>query len=88
MAQAEAVGYQIHLAFIIANANEDTRLRIDNRVLRGRHNIPDQDLERRGPRILANLPDAVALADWSAFYLSSTQQQNFTVQGAAQRGRL
>lgn len=41
MVQAKAAGYQFHLAFIIVNANEDTRLSIDNRVLRGDRTIPD-----------------------------------------------
>ena len=83
MAQATALGYAVHLAFIVANPVEDTRLRIDNRVLQGGHNISDKDLERRGPRILANLPDAVSLADVTAFYLSSIQHQDFILAGAA-----
>lgn len=35
MRQALHLGYQVRLVFIVANAAEDTRLRIGNRVLRG-----------------------------------------------------
>ena len=70
------------LAFIVPNVQDDTRFRIDNRVLEGGHNIPDADLKRREPRILANLPDAITLADLTAIYVSSTRSQDFTLEGA------
>lgn len=56
MVQAARAGYIVSLVFLTAHTEEDTRLRIENRVLEGGHNIPDADLERRAPRILENLP--------------------------------
>ena len=47
MAQAREAGYLVLLAFIVPNIQDDTRFRIDNRVLEGGHNIPDADLKRR-----------------------------------------
>jgi predicted ABC-type ATPase len=82
MTQARDAGYLVLLAFIVPNIQDDTRFRIDNRVLEGGHNIPDADLKRREPRILANLPDAIALADLTAVYVSSTKSQDFTLEGA------
>ena len=70
------------LAFIVPNVQDDTRFRIDNRVLEGGHNIPDADLKRREPRILVNLPDAIVLADLTAIYVSSVRTQDFTLEGA------
>lgn len=84
MAQARDAGYLVLLAFIVPNIQDDTRFRIDNRVLEGGHNIPDADLKRREPRILANLPDAIALADLTAVYVSSTRSQDFTLEGAVE----
>lgn len=82
MTQAREAGYVVLLAFIVPNAQDDTRFRIDNRVLEGGHNIPDADLKRRGPRILAHLPEAITLADLTAIYISSTRSQDFTLEGA------
>ncbi|WP_407543396.1 hypothetical protein Q0M94_26035 (plasmid) [Deinococcus radiomollis] len=82
MTQARDAGYLVLLAFIVPNVQDDTRFRIDNRVLEGGHNIPDADLKRREPRILANLPDAISLADLTAIYVSSTKSQDFTLEGA------
>ena len=82
MAQAREAGYRVLLAFIAPNVQDDTRFRIDNRVLEGGHNIPDADLKRREPRILTNLPNAIALADLTAIYISSTRSEDFTLEGA------
>ena len=84
MAQARDAGYLLLLAFIVPKVQDDTRFRIDNRVLKGSHNIPDADLKRREPRILANLPDAIMLADLTAIYISSTRSQDFTLEGAVE----
>ena len=81
--RASAAGYATRLAFITAGL-DDTRLRIDNRVLAGGHNIPDDVLERRAPRVLAHLPQAVMRADLSAIYLSSRTERSFELVGAAQ----
>ena len=82
MAQAREAGYRVLLVFIAPNVQDDTRFRIDNRVLEGGHNIPDADLKRREPRILTNLPNAIALADLTAIYISSTRSEDFTLEGA------
>ena len=84
MARAREARYLVLLAFIVPNAQDDTRFRIDNRVLEGGHNIPDADLKRREPRILANLPEAIALADLTAIYVSSVRSQDFTLEGAVE----
>ena len=84
MAQARNAGYLVLLAFIVPNIQDDTRFRIDNRVLEGGHNIPDADLKRREPRILANLPMAITLADLTSIYVSSTRSQDFTLEGAVE----
>ena len=84
MGEAREAGYLVLLAFVVPNAQDDTRFRIDNRVLEGGHNIPDADLRRREPRILTNLPEAIALADLTAIYVSSVRSQDFILEGAAE----
>jgi predicted ABC-type ATPase len=82
MDQAIKAGYNVHLAVILANADEDTRLRIENRVLQGGHSISDQDLKRREPRILKNVPDALQRANVTAVYVSSVLRRDFVLVGA------
>jgi len=84
MGEAREAGYLVLLAFVVPNAQDDTRFRIDNRVLEGGHNIPDADLRRREPRILTNLPEAITLADLTAIYISSVRSQDFILEGAAE----
>lgn len=86
MTQARDAGYLVLLAFIVPNVQDDTRFRIDNRVLEGGHNIPDADLKRRESRILINLPDAITLADLTAIYVSSIRTQDFMIEGAVEEG--
>ena len=88
MEQAQTAGYRVNLAFIVPNEAEDTRLRIDNRVMTGGHNIADEDLKRREGRILEHLPTAVERADTTAFYVSSVSSQDFALEGAAYHGHL
>jgi hypothetical protein len=82
MTQAREAGDQVLLAFIVPNAQDDTRFRIDNRVPEDGHTIPDADLKRREPRILAHLPEAITQADLTAISISSTRSQDFTLEGA------
>lgn len=82
MQEARELGYWVTLAFVIPS-NDNTRLRIDNRVNEGGHNIPDADLERRRPRVLENLPLAIQQAHVTALYLSNTQTRDFRLAGAA-----
>jgi predicted ABC-type ATPase len=82
MTQAREAGDQVLLAFIVPNAQDDTRFRIDNRVPEDGHTIPDADLKRREPRILAHLPETIMLADLTAISISSTRSQDFTLEGA------
>ncbi|WP_424951366.1 hypothetical protein [Deinococcus sp.] len=85
MERARGAGYQVNLAFIMPNAAEDTRLRIDNRVLAGGPNIADEDLRRREYRIRENLPSGIVNADTTALYLSSVVSQDFALEGAGRR---
>lgn len=70
------------LAFVVAHPDEDTRLTIDNRVMQGGHNISDEDLERRAPKVLENLPAAMRRADLTAIYVSSAKVRDFVMVGA------
>ena len=76
------------LAFLVPHPDEDTQLRIDNRVMQGGHNISDEDLERRAPKVLENLPDAMRRADLAAIYVPSAKEWDFVMVGAMHQGQV
>lgn len=88
MDRARAQGHDVHLALIIPHPGEETRLRIDNRVLQGGHNISDRDLKRRLPRVLKNLLEAMKRADVAALYVSAEKSSDFVIVGAMHQGLL
>lgn len=71
MRQAKAAGFKVNLVFIGMESPDHSTLRVKERVAAGGHHIPAADIERRYPRSLANLPQAVAIAD-RAWLLDNT----------------
>jgi len=48
-------GWVVELLYLALPSAEFSRLRVDERVAHGGHNIPTKDIQRRFPRSLANL---------------------------------
>lgn len=63
LAALKRARYRICLALVWIPTPELSAARIACRVQAGGHHVPDTDVRRRWPRILANLPRYVALAD-------------------------
>lgn len=62
-ARAKSLGYDVSL-FFVGTANIEINLeRVRYRVLKGGHDVPEEDQRRRYPRSFANLPKLLALAD-------------------------
>ena len=72
MAQAKEAGFRVHLVYVGLDAPERSRIRIAERVTKGGHNIPLDDLMRRYHRSLQNLPKALALADRAYLFDNSS----------------
>lgn len=79
MAEARARGYEIHLAFIALDSPEESIARIRTRAARGGHFIPDVDVKRRYTRSLANLIEAIRLADIARVYDNSGDQHRIVL---------
>lgn len=45
--EAQEAGYHVRLFYVALDTAEESKQRIQNRVRRGGHNIPDDDVERR-----------------------------------------
>ncbi|QCE34736.1 zeta toxin family protein [Acetobacteraceae bacterium] len=63
MRQAHQKGYKITLVFVGLKSVEHSRKRVQERVNNGGHDIPLVAIYRRFPKIIANLPKAIALSD-------------------------
>ena len=71
MRTAKVNGFRIDLVFICLDTPERSVLRVNERVLQGGHDVSDEDVRRRYWRSLANLPEAVRIADRAALYDNS-----------------
>jgi predicted ABC-type ATPase len=74
MREAKSLGYRVHLIFICLDAPERNILRVRERVTQGGHDVPAEDVLRRYQRSLANVPEAISLAD-QAFLFDNTGAQ-------------
>ena len=71
MRRARDSGYEVGLVFV-ALASADLNVnRVAERVGRGGHHIPEDDIRRRSPRSFANLAQALPLAHGSIVYDNS-----------------
>ena len=63
VAQAKALGYQVIMVFIHVERSEINRARVAQRVSEGGHNVPDDKVEARIPRLLNHVKTTIGLCD-------------------------
>lgn len=63
MKQARKQGYNIVLYYVGLNSREESLLRIANRVRKGGHNIPEEDVTRRFNNRLNSLKNVIPYCD-------------------------
>jgi predicted ABC-type ATPase len=72
MAQrAKAAGYIIMVVFVGTSAVEINIERVKARVIKGGHDVPEEDQRRRYPRTLKNMKRLLPLADFSVIFDNS-----------------
>lgn len=67
-------GFEVHLVFIAINHAETNIKRVANRVARGGHNGPDEDVRRRYTCGMENLTRIIALVDGARIIDNSSVQ--------------
>ena len=88
MRAAQRAGYTISLHYVCLASPDQSVRRVRNRVARGGHDVPEDDIRRRFTRSLANLPLATALADEAQLHDNSQSREphrNVAVVNAARR---
>jgi len=68
---SQAKGYKVNLIFLKLQSPELAKIRVQNRVSKGGHNIEDSVIERRFRGGLNNLKDYLSLVDTASIYESS-----------------
>lgn len=68
MRQARKQGYYVTMYYVGLNSKEESILRIANRVRKGGHNIPDNDVIRRFDKRIESLKNVIPLCDEVIFY--------------------
>lgn len=73
IADAKAIGFLIKMKFIFVGSAETSLIRIKQRVDRGGHDVPEEDVRRRFSRSLVNFWTKYRLLadDWLLIYNSS-----------------
>lgn len=66
--QARRQGYNIVMYYVGLNSKEESLIRIENRVRKGGHNIPSEDVIRRFDNRIESLKKAAVLCDSVVFY--------------------
>lgn len=69
--RAQRSGYYVYLIFIGLESIELSTLRVQHRVERGGHDVPDDKLIERFPRSIRNLTEALVFADTTYIYDNS-----------------
>ncbi|TQV73558.1 dephospho-CoA kinase [Exilibacterium tricleocarpae] len=63
IAEAKALGYEVILVFIHLDSIALNKARISQRVAEGGHDVPDEKVEQRVPRLLNHVRSALPLCD-------------------------
>ena len=72
MRRAKELGYQVNLLFVGTAGVSINLQRVELRVRKGGHDVPEADQLRRYPRSMANFERAFALADEANVFDNST----------------
>lgn len=73
MLDARRLGFDVILIYVATNNSDINIARVNNRVLLGGHDVPEEDIRRRYERSLANLPLAVSRSDYALIFDNSTR---------------
>ena len=80
MRRAKESGYRISLAYVGIDTPELSRARIDERVVEGGHDVPQDAVIRRHPDSLRRLSAAMAIADSTLVFDNSGLERRLLLQ--------
>jgi predicted ABC-type ATPase len=85
--ECQSAGYTMVLVFIGLESIELSRARVMERVEAGGHDVPDEKIEARFERTLANLREAITFVDEALLFDNSSADRPFRFVAAFRRGK-
>lgn len=85
--ECQSNGYTVVLVFIGLDNAELSLGRVIQRVAGGGHDVPDEKIETRFPRTLANLRQALTFVDEALLFDNSSSDQPFRFVAAFRNGK-
>ncbi len=86
--KSRGLGYVAFLVFIGLSNPELSLARVQQRVQKGGHDVPDDKLRGRYPRTLANLRKAIPIVDEAFLFDNSSSRQPFRPVAVYSEGRI
>jgi predicted ABC-type ATPase len=71
MREAKANGFTLRFVHVCLSTPEQNIRRVQNRVSKGGHDVPEDDIRRRYARSAAHVPECLRIADDAALYDNS-----------------
>jgi predicted ABC-type ATPase len=84
---AKRQGYQVVVVFIRLDKAETSKQRVAMRVMKGGHDVPDEKLEQRFERTLANLDRAIELLPLVVVFDNSDLRRPYRLEAIYQEGK-
>ena len=72
--KAKDEGYRVATIFIGLSSSKLSQARVHQRITEGGHSVPLEDIERRYPKTLVNLPDLLKISDLSVVFDNSSKE--------------
>jgi predicted ABC-type ATPase len=88
MARAKALGYRVLLVFVHLDDIDLNLARISQRVAAGGHDVPEDRVRSRAPRVIDNIASALPLADEVFFLDNSSAEDPFRPVGRMRDGAM
>lgn len=85
---AKEVGYYVVAHFVGLDSSERSRARVIQRVQAGGHDVPDEKIESRYPRVIENLRRLLDVPDELVIYDNSSADAPYRVLAVLERGQL
>jgi predicted ABC-type ATPase len=76
MQEAKEQGYKVNLAYVGIDDASLSNTRVKERVIKGGHDVPSEDILRRYDRSVGNLSKAFEIADRAYVFDNSTKKRN------------
>lgn len=73
--EGKSHGFTVEMIYLCLDTPEHSLLRVRARASRGGHDVEDQDIRRRYYRSLANLPEAIRIANRTILYDNSEHER-------------